>query len=84
MFNDNLFDEMKYHWIDYLMSFPSDRLDSPVIRLKMLIMSSNEHFRQYNAQLMKFQVLQFILGIKKKKKKKNENNFFSLLDVKRF
>ena len=72
---------MKYHWIDYLMSFPSDRLDSPVIRLKMLIMSSNEHFRQYNAQLMKFQVLQFILGIKKKK---NENNFFSLLDVKRF
>ena len=73
---------MKYHWIDYLMSFPSDRLDSPVIRLKMLIMSSNEHFRQYNAQLMKFQVLQFILGIKKKKK--NENNFFSLLDVKRF
>ena len=82
MFNDNLLDEMKYHWIDYLMSFPSDRLDSPVIRLKMLIMSSNEHFRQYNAQLMKFQVLQFILGIKKKKK--NENNFFSLLDVKRF
>ena len=74
---------MKYHWIDYLMSFPSDRLDSPVIRLKMLIMSSNEHFRQYNAQLMKF-----IFGIKKKKKKKkkktNENNFFSLLDVKRF
>ena len=82
MFNDNLLDEMKYHWIDYLMSFPSDRLDSPVIRLKMLIMSSNEHFRQYNAQLMKFQVLQFILGIKKKKK--NENNFFYLLDVKRF
>ena len=63
---------MKYHWIDYLMSFPSDRLDSPVIRLKMLIMSSNEHFRQYNAQLMKFQVLQFILGIKKKKKKKKK------------
>ena len=72
MFNDNLLDEMKYHWIDYLMSFPSDRLDSPVIRLKMLIMSSNEHFRQYNAQLMKFQVLQFILGIKKKKKKKKK------------
>ena len=34
---------------------------------------------------MKFQVLYFILGIKKKKKKeKNENNFFSLLDAKGF
>ena len=35
---------------------------------------------------MKFQVLYFILGIKKKKKKKekNENNFFYLLDAKGF
>ena len=33
---------------------------------------------------MKFQVLYFILGIKKKKKEKNENNFFSLLDAKGF
>ena len=34
---------------------------------------------------MKFQVLYFILGIKKKKKKeKNENKFFSLLYAKGF
>ena len=45
-FNDNLEDEMKYHWIEYLMPFPSDRLDSPFLHSKMLIMSSDERFRQ--------------------------------------
>ena len=47
---------MKYHWIDCLMPFPSDRLESPFLHSKMLIINSNEHFRQSNAQLMKFQV----------------------------
>ena len=46
LFNENLEDEMKYYWIDYLMPFPSDRLDSPFLHSKMLIMSSNERFRQ--------------------------------------
>ena len=41
LFNDNLQDEMKYHWTDYLMPSPS-----PFLHSKMLIMSSNERFRQ--------------------------------------
>ena len=69
---------MKHHWIDYLMPFP--RLDSPFPHLKILIISSNEHFREKNAQLMNFQVLCFLLGIKTRYKK----NLFSLLDVKGF
>ena len=60
------------------MLFPSDRLDSPFLHSKMLIMSPNERLRKYNAQLMKFQVLYF-LGIKKK-----YELLFSLLDTKRF
>ena len=47
------------------MLVPSDRLDSPFLHSKMLIMSPNERLRKYNAQLMKFQVLYF-LGMKKK------------------
>ena len=58
------------------MAFPSDRLDSPFLQSKMLIMSLNERFGQH---LMKFQVLCFLLGIKKR----YEKNFFSLLDAKR-
>ena len=46
LFNDNLQDKMKYHWIDYLMPFPFDRLDSPFLHSRMLIMTSNERFRQ--------------------------------------
>ena len=34
----------KSSWIDYLMPYPSDRLDSLFLHLKMLIMSSNERF----------------------------------------
>ena len=37
-----------------LMHFPFDGLDSPFLHTKMLIVSSNEHFRQQNAQLVKF------------------------------
>ena len=46
LFNYNRQDEMKYHWIDYLIPFPSDRLDSPFIHSKIVITSSNERFRQ--------------------------------------
>ena len=77
LFNGNLQDEMKYHWIDYLMPLPSDRLDSPFLHSKILIMSSNERFRQQNAQLIKFQVLYFLLGIEKDTKR----TFFSFLDT---
>ena len=66
--------------IDSLMLVPSDRLDSPFLHSKMLIMSSNERLRKYNAQLMKFQVLYF-LGMKKKIWKEL---LFSLLNAKRF
>ena len=56
---------MKYHWIDYRMPFPSDRLDLPCLHSKMLIMSSNKRLRQCNAQLMKLQVLHYLLETKK-------------------
>ena len=69
---------MNYHWIGYLMPFPSDRLDSPFLHSKMLIMSSSERFRQRNMRLMKFQVFSYLLGIEKR----YEKNFFSLLDAK--
>ena len=46
LFDDNLYDEMKYHWIDYPYAFPSDRLISPFLHIKMLILSSNKRFRQ--------------------------------------
>ena len=69
---------MKYHDIDYPHDFPSDRLISSFLHIKMLILSSNKRFRQQNAQLVKFQVLRF-LGIKKT----YEYNFcISLLDAK--
>ena len=61
---------MKYHWIDYFMSFPSGRLDSPFLHSKMLIMSSNERFRKQNAQLMKLQSIFFFLGIKRRYEEK--------------
>ena len=50
---------MKYHWIDYPHAFPSDKLISPFLHIKMLILSSNKRFRQQNAQLVRFQVLYF-------------------------
>ena len=48
LFNNNLSDEMKYRWIDYLMPFPSHRLDStfPFPFFKNVDLSSNERFRQ--------------------------------------
>ena len=71
---------MKYHWIDYLVPFPSDRLDPPFFHSKMLIMNSNERFRQENVQLMKFEVFSFLLGIKKEIFLKQRLNEYLLRD----
>ena len=68
---------MKYYCIDYIMPFPFNRLGSPFFHLKMLIMSLNEHFKKQNSQLIKFQLLYFLLGIKRR----YEKNFFSLLNA---
>ena len=62
------------------MPLPSDRLDSPFLHSKMLSMSTNKRFTQQNAQLMKFQGLRFLLGIKTR----YEKIFFSFLDAKGF
>ena len=50
---------MKHHWIDYLMPFPFPGLDSPFPHLKMLIMSSNEHFRQKKCPINEFTSIVF-------------------------
>ena len=75
-------DEMKYHWIDYLMPFPSQRLDSPFLHSKMLIMSSNERFRQKKCPINEF--LSIVFSFRDQKKIQKDFFFFLCLMLRDF
>ena len=72
---------MKYHWINYLIPFPSDRLDSPFLHLKILTMSSSKRFRQKKCPVNEISSIVFSFPDQKKIRKEL---LFSLLDAKGF